>query len=72
MTKKEIAKELRLLLSEAIRRLPDDVEYKAANVHSDFTAEAERDHEAPDFRGTLGALHIIEFDIEEKPRSEYD
>ena len=69
MTKREIAKELRSLLSEAIRGLPDDVEYRAANKHEDFTTETERDHEAPAFRGTLGSLHLIELTVEEEPRN---
>lgn len=67
MTKKEVAKKLRSLLARAIRSLPDDVEYKCASVHEDFTTEFERDHEAPAFRGELGALHTIELTVEEEP-----
>ena len=67
MTKKEVAKQLRSYLSKAIRDLPDDVEYKCVSVHEDFTTVSEREHEAPDFRGELGALHIIELAVEETP-----
>ena len=67
MTKKEVAKKLRSLLTEAIRGLPDDVEYKGVGKHEDFTTQAERDHEAPCFRGTLGALHLVELSVEEVP-----
>lgn len=67
MTKKEVAKQLRSLLAAAIRMLPDDVEYKATCAHEDLTSVAEREHEAPSFRGELGALHTIELTVEEMP-----
>ena len=67
MTKKEVAKTLRSLLSKAIQGLPDDVEYKAACIHEDVTTVSEREHEAPSFRGELGALHTIELAVEEMP-----
>ena len=66
MTKKEVAKQWRSLLTKAIRSLPD-VEYKCTSAHEDFTTQAERDHEAPCFRGTLGALHLVELTVEEVP-----
>lgn len=72
MTKKEIAKKLRSLLSEAMRGLPDDVEYKLASMHQDFTSKCERDHEEQGAYDDLGSLHIIELTVEEKPRSEND
>lgn len=72
MTKREIAKELRSLLSKAIRGLPDDVEYKSASMHQDFTSKYERDHEEQGAYGDLGSLHLVELTIEEKPGSEND
>lgn len=66
MTKKEVAKEWRALLTQAIRSLPD-IEYRCAGAHEDFTTQVERDHEAPAFRGELGALHTIELTAEEEP-----
>ena len=66
MTKKEVAKEWRALLTRAIRSLPD-IEYRCAGAHEDFTTSIERDHEAPAFRGELGALHTIELTAEEEP-----
>lgn len=65
MTKKEAAKQLRSYLTAAIRSLPDDIEYKCACVHEDFTSVYEREHEAPDHCGELGALHTIELTVEE-------
>ena len=65
MTKKEVAKKLRSLLTRAIRSLPDDIEYKCAGVHEDFTTVYEREHEEPDRCGELGALHTIELIVEE-------
>lgn len=67
MTKKEVTKRLRALLTRAIRSLPDDVEYKRASVHEDFTSKAERDHEERGAHDDLGSLHIIELTIEEMP-----
>lgn len=64
MTKKEMAKQLRSFLTKAIRSLPD-IEYKCAGVHEDFTTVYEREHEAPDHCGELGALHTIELVVEE-------
>lgn len=66
MTKKEVAKQLRSYLTNAIRSLPDDIEYKAASMHEDFTNVYEREHEEQDSSGELGALHIIELTVEEK------
>lgn len=66
MTKKEVAKQLRALLAGAIRSLPDDIEYKCASVHEDFTNVYEREHEEQDSSGGLGALHIIELTVEEE------
>lgn len=66
MTKKEVAKQWRSLLTKAIRSLPD-IEYKLASAHEDFTTQIERDHEAPAFRGELGSLHTIELVAEEVP-----
>ena len=65
MTKKEVAKELRSLLTRAIRSLPDDIEYKCASIHEDFTTVYEREHESPDHCGELGALHTLELTVEE-------
>lgn len=65
MTKKEAAKQLRGLLTQAIRSLPDDIEYKCVGAHQDFTTVYEREHEAPDHRGELGAFHTIELIVEE-------
>lgn len=68
MTKKEVAKELRKRLTEAIKTLPDDVEYQSVSLFQDATTQDERDHEsqyggnAPD---NEGALHIIELVVEE-------
>lgn len=67
MTKKEVAKQLRSLLSKAIRSLPDDVEYKSASIHEDFTTKSERDHEEQRVYDDLGGLHIIELTVEEVP-----
>lgn len=66
MTKMEVAKQWRSLLARAIRSLPD-IEYRCACAHEDSTTAAERDHEAPGFRGELGALHTIELTAEEEP-----
>ena len=65
MTKKEVAKKLRSLLTQAMRSLPDDVEYKCASVHEDFTSKAERDREEHGAYDDLGCLHIIELTVEE-------
>lgn len=67
MTKREVAKKLRSLLTRAIRSLPDDVEYRCASVHEDFTSKSERDHEERGACGDLGALHTIELTVEEVP-----
>ncbi len=67
MTKKEVAKQLRSLLSRAIRSLPDDVEYKSASIHEDFTSKRERDHEEQGAYDDLGSLHTIELTVEEMP-----
>lgn len=67
MTKREVAKKLRSLLTRAIRSLPDDVEYRCASVHEDFTSKSERDHEERGACGVLGALHTIELTVEEMP-----
>lgn len=67
MTKKEVAKQLRSLLSRAIRSLPDDVEYKSASIHEDFTSKRERDHEEQGTYDDLGSLHTIELTVEEMP-----
>ena len=67
MTKREVAKRLRSLLTEAIRSLPDDVEYREPGKLEDFTTQAERDLQAPCFRGTQGALHLVELIVEEEP-----
>lgn len=66
MTKKEVAKELRAILSKAIRRLPDDVGYKSVSMHTDFTSKRERDHEERVAYDDLGSLHIIELTVEER------
>ena len=65
MTKKEVAKQWRSLLSRAIRGLPD-IEYKCASVHEDFTTVYEREHEEQDSSGMLGALHTVELTAEEE------
>lgn len=67
MTKKELAKELRSLLTRMICSLPDDVEYKCASAHEDFTSKAERDHEEQGAYDDLGSLHTIELTVEEMP-----
>ena len=67
MTKKEAAKQLRSLLSKAIRSLPDDVEYKLTSLHEDFTTKCEREHEEQGAYGDLGGLHVIELIVEEQP-----
>lgn len=67
MTKKEVAKKLRSLLARAIRSLPDDVEYKCASAHEDFTSKRERDYEERGAYDDLGALHTIELTVEEMP-----
>ena len=67
MTKREVAKQLRALLARAIRSLPDDIEYKCASIHEDSTTVFEREHEEQNYSGELGALHIIEFIVEEEP-----
>lgn len=71
MTKKEVVKKLRSLLTQAIRSLPDDIEYKCASVHEDFTSEAERNHEEQGACGDLGSLHVIELTVEEQPEGRY-
>lgn len=67
MTKKEMAKKLRRLLTGAIRALPDDFEYKAVSLHRDFTSEAERNREEGEEPGKLGSLHLLGFVVEEVP-----
>lgn len=67
MTKREVAKELRSLLTRAIRSLPDDIEYKCASAHEDFTSKDERDREEQRAFDDLGALHTIELTAEEMP-----
>ena len=67
MTKKEMSKELRSLLTRAIRSLPDDVEYKCVSVHEDFTSKRDRDYEERGAYGDLGALYTIELPVEETP-----
>lgn len=67
MTKKEVAKQWRALLARAIRSLPDDVEYKCASMHEDFTSKSERDHEEQVAFDDLGALHTVELTVEETP-----
>ena len=67
MTKKEVAKQWRALLTRAIRSLPDDVEYKSASIHEDFTSKAERDHEEQRAYDDPGALHTVELTAEEMP-----
>ena len=58
------------LPAKAIRGLPDDVEYKSASIHEDFTSKHERDHEEQGAYDDLGSLHIIEFTVEEQPKEE--
>ena len=68
MTKKEVAKELRKRLTEAIKTLPDDVEYQSVSLFQDATSQDERDHEARyggNATGNEGALHVIELTVEE-------
>lgn len=67
MTKKEVAKKLRSFLARAIRSLPDDIEYKCASAHEDYTSKSERDHEEQRAFDDLGALHTIELTVEEMP-----
>lgn len=67
MTKKEVAKQLRSYLTAAIRSLPDDIEYKCASVHEDFTSKLERDYEEREAYDGLGALYTIELTVEETP-----
>lgn len=68
MTKKEVAKELRRRLADAIKSLPDDVEFRAVSLFQDITTQDERDHESlyggntPENEGTV---HIIELTVEE-------
>ena len=68
MTKKEVAKELRKKLTQAIRSLPDDVEFQSVSLFEDVTEQFERDREA-DYGGNAtsaeGALHVIELTVEE-------
>lgn len=67
VTKKEVAKELRKRLTEAIRSLPD-VEYQCVSVFKDRTTQYERDHDGHTQFGDSedGALHMIELTIEEE------
>lgn len=67
MTKKEVAKELRKRLTEAIRSLPD-VEYLRVSSFLDMTTQCERDHDGHTHCGDFedGALHVIELTIEEE------
>ena len=68
MTKKEVAKELRKKLTEAIRTLPDEVEYQEVSLFQDVMRQFERDREASyggNVPGNEGALHIIELIVEE-------
>lgn len=67
MTKKEVASKLRKELTMAIRSLPDDVEYRSVSRFEDFTTQMERDHESKPcgLVNYNGAVHVIEFDIEE-------
>lgn len=67
MTKKEAAKELRSLLTKALRSLPDDVEYASASVHEDYTMECEQDTEVLGTDAYHGNLHLIELIVEETP-----
>ena len=68
MTKKEVVKELRRKLTQAIRSLPDDTEYQMVSLFQDSTTQVERDRESR-YGGNVpdgeGALHIIELTIEE-------
>jgi DNA-directed RNA polymerase specialized sigma subunit len=68
MTKKEVAKELRKRLTEAIKTLPEDVEYQSVSLFEDATTQDERDYEAHyggNATGNEGALHVIELTVEE-------
>ena len=68
MTKKEVAKELRKKLTQAIKSLPDDVEFQMVSLFQDTTTQAERDRESR-YGGNAtsdeGALHVIELTVEE-------
>ena len=66
MTKKEVAKELRKRLTEAIWSLPD-VEYQAVSLFQDVTTQDERDHDGQIHFGDSedGAIHVLEFSVEE-------
>ena len=68
MTKKEVVKELRKRLTEAIKTLPDDVKYQSVSLFQDETSQDERDHEAGyggNATGNEGALYVIELIVEE-------
>lgn len=68
MTKKEVAKELRKKLTEAIRSLPDDVEFQMVSLFQDTTTQSERDRESlygANIPDDEGALHVIELTVEE-------
>ena len=68
MTKKEVAKELRRKLTEAIKSLPDGIEYQFVSLFEDATTQDERDHESRyggNATGEEGALHVIELTVEE-------
>ena len=68
MTKAEVAKELRKKLTQAIRRLPDDVEYQCTGIFLDTTTQMERDHDGMHHFGDNcdGTIHVIELTAEEK------
>ena len=63
MTKKEVAKGLRKKLTEAIRSLPDDIEFQSVSLFEDV-----RDLESRyggNATGDEGAIHVIELTVEE-------
>lgn len=68
MTKKEVAKELRKKLTEAIKSLPDDIEYQCVSLFEDVTTQFERDRESRYGGNDTGegcAVHVIELSVEE-------
>ena len=68
MTKKEVAKELRKKLTQAIKSLPDDIEFQSVSLFEDVTTQSERDHESRyggNATGNEGAIHVIELTVEE-------
>lgn len=68
MNKKEVARELRKKLTQAIKSLPDGIEFQAVSLFEDVTTQFERDRESQyggNATGDEGAIHVIELTVEE-------